>query len=131
MNDTQIKTLCAFIDALHSAKWRAVGDAQHYNITLLWAKMRDEQLEMEREFADMATHARDMESKLAAMTAAKELAERQVSRLIKALGIAAARLHTANTVGAFESGDDLSDYLAEGYRQSHEALAEAAKGVQE
>ena len=61
---------------------------------------------------------------------AKELAERQVARLSKALENAAARLHTANTVGAFDSGDDLAGYLAEGYRQAHEAIIEAAKGVQ-
>jgi hypothetical protein len=69
-----------------------------------------------------------LERELAAMTSAKELAERQVALLRTALENAATRLHTANLVGAFESGEELAEYLATGYQNAHRALEAGKEG---
>ena len=81
---------------------------------------------LERELAAMTAVAEAFKMQCAKQLDRVELAERQVGRLEAALQNAAARLHTANTVGAFESGDDLSGYLAEGYQNAHKALEEVA-----
>jgi len=52
---------------------------------------------------------------IAAMTAERD-------RLKIALEDAAFRLHTANVAGAFNSGEELSEYLATGYQNAHRAL---------
>jgi len=58
---------------------------------------------------------------LAAMTAKRD-------RLRIALEDAAFRLHTANVAGAFNSGEELSEYLATGYQNAHRALEAVKEG---
>ena len=111
---------------------------------------------LERELAAMTARAEHIESSLAVVTAErdavrrdhngcalwaeasrrerdalkadKELAERQVAVLRTALEDAATRLHTANVAGAFQSGDELSEYLATGYQNAHRVLEAGKEG---
>jgi hypothetical protein len=77
---------------------------------------------------NVAGSACEPTNELAAMTARAELAERQAGVLRTALEDAAARLHTANVAGAFESGDGRSEYLATGYQNAHRALEAVKEG---
>jgi hypothetical protein len=68
-------------------------------------------------------HVHDLAIERDALKAAKELAERWVNSLEASLQNAATRLHTANMVGAFKSGDDLSEYLTKAYEDARRKLA--------
>ena len=60
------------------------------------------------------------------MKARAELAERWVDSLEASLQNAATRLRTANVAGAFQSGEELSDYLTKAYEDARRALEQCS-----
>ena len=129
MSETPIKTFDDFVSELQRAGWNGTCDAQHDHISVLWAKMREQQFETDRELAAMTAERDAWQAKFVRrlqavddITARAELAELWIDSLEASLQNAAARLHTANVAGAFQSGDELSEYLTKAYEDARRAL---------
>jgi hypothetical protein len=95
-------------------------------------------VELNKQLAAMTAQLADAEFRvsehrrtLTAVYAELDAMTAERNRLGVSLALAATRLHTANVAGAFQSGDELSEYLAKGYenaRMALEAVKEMGKG---